>query len=316
MEKFPDKLPMPHGEFRKEIEMRLSDDPTLYNYEYSKFGYDSDEMQSVRKVFVSRAPERKAKGAIHLDTVYSRDKAGNTTLKTELAKLKLKDGEIENYNELAKQSDTLLYNALRDRLIAFGGDAKKAFAEPFHKPKADGSDGPIVKKVIVDQGVSAPVDTGRGSAKNGSMVRTDVFSKNGKYYGVPVYAKDVYGGHLPNKAVAAGKSEDEWIEMTDEYEYKFSLYMNDLVLLESKRGIPFHPQNENNSDRKIKTTFAYYKGFNRSTGAMDFILHDDSYITTTGIQNLICMTKYEVDILGNVQKVKSEKRPPAQMKQK
>ncbi len=319
MEKFPDRLPMPHENFRKEIELRLSDDPKReeYSNEYYKFGYDGNEVEAVRKAFVSRAPERKAKGAIHLETVYSRDKAGNTVLKTAITDLKLKDGEIDNYNELAKQSDTLLYNALRKRLVEYGGDAKKAFAEPFYKPKADGSNGPLVKKVLIDQKASAPVDTGRGNAKNGSMVRTDVFCKGGKYYGVPVYALDVYRGTLPNKAVKSGKPEEQWIEMTADYEFKFSLYPNDLVRLESKKGIKFSPQNKDNANREVFEDFAYYKGLDRSTGAMSFILHDNSYFARgVGIQNLGKITKYVVDILGEVHEVKSEKRPPAKMKNK
>ena len=56
-----------------------------------------------------------------------------------------KDGEIENYYN--PSSDRLLYEALKARLLAFGGDAAKAFAEPFHKPKSDDTPGPLVKKV-------------------------------------------------------------------------------------------------------------------------------------------------------------------------
>jgi hypothetical protein len=37
-----------------------------------------------------------------------------------------KNGEIENYYN--PSSDTLLYNALKQRLQAHGGDGKKAFA--------------------------------------------------------------------------------------------------------------------------------------------------------------------------------------------
>ena len=51
---------------------------------------------------------------------------------------------MEYYNP---DSDRLLYSALKRRLEEFDGDGKKAFTEPFHKPKSDGSDGPIVKKV-------------------------------------------------------------------------------------------------------------------------------------------------------------------------
>ena len=62
------------------------------------------------------------------------------TQRRSITDLKLnKDGEIDGY--FNPSSDTLLYNALKERLIAFGGNGKKAFAEPFFKPRADGTPG-------------------------------------------------------------------------------------------------------------------------------------------------------------------------------
>ena len=60
-------------------------------------------------------------------------------------KLNKKTGEIEGYYQ--PSSDKLLYEALRARLLEFGGDGKKAFTEPFYKPKSDGTPGPLVRKV-------------------------------------------------------------------------------------------------------------------------------------------------------------------------
>ena len=314
------QLPKPHEKFTEELELRLSNVPMPEGGAdlYFSYGYDSEAVGNVRPVFVSRAPERKAKGAIHKDTVYSRDPAGNTTLKKELTTLKLdKNGEIENYNAFAKQSDTTLYNALKKRLQAFDGDGAKAFIEPFYKPKADGTPGPLVKKVLIDQITDAHVPLKRGHASNDGMVRVDIFCKDGKFYGVPVYVADVYRGVLPNKAVVAFKPEDEWLEMTDEYEYRFSLYKNDLIKIRNDKGIDFRPLNKSLAKIAPMETYAYYKSFNRAIGTMDIILHDNSYIAESkGIQRLQEFTKYEVDMLGNIHAIHQEKRPPAQLKKK
>lgn len=313
----PKRLPMPHEDFSRELECRLSENPALYENQYFQYGYDSEAVRLVHKVFVSRMPERKAKGAIHLETIYSYDDEADTaTLKTALTKLKLKDGEIENYNEQAKKSDALLYEALKRRLKEFDGNGEKAFAEPFYKPKADGTRGPLVKKVLINQKSSAPVSLTRGRACNDRMVRVDVFSRNGKFYGVPVYVADVYNGVLPNKAVS-NKPENEWPEMTEEYVYRFSLYKNDLVRIKSKGGLKFKPANKDSKDIELGETFAYYKGFDRSTGAIGIILHDNSFSSRgVGIQRLEAFEKWEVDLLGEIHKVTQTKRPPAQMKKR
>ena len=314
----PKRLPMPHENFARELECRLSEKPKDYERLYFQYGYDSEAVGLVHEVFVSRMPERKAKGAIHLETIYSFDCEANTaTLKTDLAKLKLKDGEIENYNEQAKKSDAILYEALKQRLKEFDGNGEKAFAEPFYKPKSDGTRGPLVKKVLINQKTSAPVSLARGRACNDRMVRVDIFSRNGKFYGVPVYVADVYNGILPNKAVVAGKSESEWLEMTEEYTYRFSLYKNDLIFIKSKGGLKFKPSNKDDKDIELRETFAYYKGFDRSTGAIGIILHDNSFSSRgVGIQRLEVFEKWEVDMLGEIHKITQTKRPPAQMKKR
>lgn len=319
-----EKLPMPHEKFRDELEKRLGKDPGQYEKDYFAYGYDSNAIGCVREVFVSRAPERKAKGAIHKETVYAYDEENKTvSCKTELSKLKLDENdEIAGYNEKAKQSDPLLYNALKQRLAQFGGSGEKAFAKsdvPFRKPKADGSDGPIVKKVWIDQRCTAPIKLDRGRTNNDGMVRVDIFCRDDgrrkKWYGVPVYVGDIYRGVLPNKAAMNGKSEDDWLEMTEEYEYKFSLYKNDLVKIKSEKGIKFKPMNEQNPEKILHEVLVYYKGFDRSTASIGIMLHDNSYTTRgIGIQSLDNMEKYEADLLGEVHAVKSEKRPPAHMK--
>ena len=69
-------------------------------------------------------------GAAHKETIKSRLDDTHVVQRRNITELKLdKDGEIAGY--FNRSSDTLLYNALKARLLAFGGDGKKAFAEPF-----------------------------------------------------------------------------------------------------------------------------------------------------------------------------------------
>ena len=74
-----------------------------------------------------------------------------------------------------------------------GGDGAKAFAQPFHKPKSDGTPGPIVNKVKLCEPTTLNVRAlkGAGVADNDSMVRIDVFHvENDGYYFVPIYIAD------------------------------------------------------------------------------------------------------------------------------
>ena len=160
-------------------------------------------------------------------------------------------------NLFAPETNQRLYTAIRERMALFANDGKKAFAEPLHKPTNDGSPGPIVKSVKVCQTQNTGIAVRGGIADNGEMVRTDVFRKPNKkgkweYYLVPVYVADVMAGIIPDRAIAGGKPYDEWPVMDDSFEFMFSLYPYDLMLVVGKNaGCLF-----------------YYKDSHRGTGAL------------------------------------------------
>lgn len=229
-----------------------------------------------------------------------------------------KDGEIAGY--FNRSSDTLLYNALKARLLAFGGDGKKAFAEPFYKPRADGTPGARVQKVKICDKVTStvPVHGGKGVADNDTMVRIDVYYVPGDgYYWIPVYVADTVKPELPSKAVVAYKSSAEWKEMKDE-DFLFSLCQHDLVRIESKRLMKFKVQHRDSTLEKempVNKILAYFEGGDIATGAVTLTTHDDAYIATgLGFKTLQKVQKYQVDVLGNYTPVKKEKRQtfPAQ----
>lgn len=280
------------------------------NLDYPEWFYEEN---IIRPIFVSRMPNRKVTGAAHADTIRSPrhyKETGCVLIKTPLTELKLnkKTGEIDNYYN--PESDKLLYQALKERLELYGGDGKKAFEEPFYKPKADGSKGNLVRKVKtydkLTLGVYVNEKHGIAANANGAMVRVDVFCVNGKYYFVPVYISDVVKKKLPTKAVVANKPWAQWKEMEDK-DFIFSLYSRDLISFKSKNG-----KNATCTDGTTKVVneeVVYYYGANISTASFNGKSHDGRFeFDGLGIKSLNYLKKYQVDILGNVSEVRQEKR--------
>lgn len=313
-------LAKPWPYFREELEIRMGTDPWGFinthadvrtKLDYPDWFYEK-EGAVIREIFVSRMPNHKISGAVHEDTIRSPrhyEEEHIVLTKTPLTSLKLdKDNEIANYYN--KDSDLLLYHALKKQLLMHGGDAKKAFAQPFYKPKADGTPGHLVKKVKLYEKMTlgVPVNEGKGIANNanGSMVRVDVFCENGKYYFVPVYLADVAKKRLPNKASVANKPYDEWKEMKDE-NFIFSLYSRDLIKFKNKKGKEVVCVD--GTKKVINEEVVYYFGADISTASFNGIAHDSGYkYKSLGIQSMEYLKKYQVDILGNVREVKKEKR--------
>lgn len=306
------RFPMPYPHFRKELEIRCSNDPSRLIAEVQLPNYASNE--EVLPVFVSRMPKHKVSGSAHKETArgaFESDGVEYVVSKVPLTSLKLKDGEIENYYKPA--DDRLLYDALKQRLIEHGGKADKAFAQEFRKPKSDGTPGPVVKKVkVFDKAtLTVPVYNKTAVAGNGDMVRVDVFNEDGKYYLVPIYVSDTVKKVLPDRAIVAAKPYSQWKVVKDE-DFIFSLYPNDLIKVKSKRDMKFSLANKDSTLEKewvTKEAFVYYRGADISTASVLCINHDNTYKARgLGVKTLLSIEKYQVDVLGNISKVKQEKR--------
>ncbi|MFR2204979.1 MAG: type II CRISPR RNA-guided endonuclease Cas9, partial [Eubacterium sp.] len=308
-----ERFPLPYPNFKKELDARttIEDEKRLKRVLMSFSNYSYDDVEKAKPCFVSRTPHRKVTGAAHEETIRSGKVEGFTVSKTELTKLKLTNGEIEGYYE--PESDTLLYNALLQRLNEFGGDAKAAFADEFHKPKADGTPGPVVKKVKTikrsSSNVKARNKNGLGVADNGSMIRIDVFYvENEGYYFVPIYVADTVK-EMPNEACPFGK--DKKKIMTDD-DFLFSLYPNDLIKITAKKDMKFSLANKESGLPKNKyanEVLVYYSAADISNASISVIMHDNAYkFRGCGIKSLVKLEKYTVDPLGNVSKVNREKR--------
>ena len=314
-----ERFPEPWPRFRDELMQRLSACPQENLMQINPVYYQNVDIASIRPVFVSRMPRHKATGKVHEDTIRSYVSEGITAVRTSITDLKLDEkGEIEGY--FNKESDLLLYNALKRRLEEFGGNAKKAFAEPFYKPRADGTPGAQVRKVkIVDKTSNVIcVRDGGGVSKSNNMVRIDVYYVPGEgYYWVPIYVADTVKSTLPNKAVLRNKGMDDWKEM-NEKDFQFSLYNNDLVFIERDSPINFSLTNEKStlpSKFSTERTFVYYQKGNIANAAIKVETPDGAYVFNSLTLNTVRkIEKYQVDVLGNYTLVKKEKRQnfPAQ----
>ena len=299
-EHFPD----PWLHFRDEVQQRLKiDDAALLRSEVQRLGtYPVEVLDSVRPLFVSRAPQRRNGGAAHKDTIYGQPKRlktqGGVTQKVPLVSLTLKDLD----NLIDPHRNEKLYGAIRKRLEDSGGKGEKAFpaTNPLRKPDKNGDPtGPVVRTatLVIDKLSGIPVRG--GVAKNDSMLRIDVFTKAGRFHLVPVYVHHRVKG-LPNRAVVAFKDEAEWTLIDDSFAWCFSLYPNDLARVRLTGKPPI---------------LGYYAGCDRSTGTVHLWTHDrsqavgkDGLIRSIGLKTALAVEKFHVDVLGNIYPAKHEDR--------
>ena len=297
-EHFPDPWPG----FRHELEARLfTDDPAQLRTAIEGFGtYPPEALDALKPLFVSRAPQRRNGGAAHKDTIYAQPERlktqGGVTQKVPLASLTLKDLD----SLIDPHRNEKLYTAIRARLEAHGGKGDKAFptSNPLRKPDRDGNPtGPIVRAVtkVIDKQSGIPIRG--GLAKNDTMLRVDVFTKNGKFHLVPVYVHHLVKG-LPDRAIVAFKDEAEWTLIDESFAFCFSLHSNDLVRVTLKQEI----------------LTGYFSSCDRSTGNVGLWIHDrnaqvgkDGFIRT-GVKTAIAFDKFHVDVLGNLYPAPPEKR--------
>ena len=290
------KCPEPWMDFRKEVAARISENPAEEIQNSVLGSYTEAQLESLRPIFISRAPRRGVKGSAHAQTIRSakyvhrpnENGEYGTVSKVELNKLKL--DSIEDM--VGKERDKRLYEALKERLLQ-AKDGKDAFKEEFRKPLKDGTPGPLVKSVKIFEKSSSGVEVCKGIAANGSMVRVDVYIKDGQHYLVPYYVADIANKTKIKRAIICNKPESQWLEINSDYKFLLSLHYNDLIrVIDSKR----------------KEIFGYYCGTNINKGAITIINHSGSVKKEgIGMRNAKLIEKYEVDVLGSYHKIKKEK---------
>lgn len=319
---FGENYQLPYPTFKEEILARTENE--ISAEKLLKIGYSNEEIERAKPIFVSRMVNHKVTGPMHAETVYSKKlinsvpNKNKAIAKTPIQNLKIKKlpngefGEIENYPQKFIDDDKLLYKALRDRLIEFDGDAKKAFKDPFYKPTKSGKHQNEVRSVKLESTMGAVIEKNGGIVGNDSMIRVDVFEKDGKFFFSPVYTIDYYNKRLPNRVCKGSTAENKW-PLIDEkkFSFKFSLFQNDLVKIASENGFKFRP-NDKKAEKDtviLNNLFVYFNGADRASASMSFQTVDGKYCARgVGIMNLTTFEKYEVSVLGDVRKVKNEKR--------
>ena len=304
------RFPEPYPQFVRELEMRLSPNPKQSVQNSGLPTYTDKEISQIKPIMASRVPNRKITGQMHKETIYSYDKNNPEYLikRVPITELKLDgNGEIAKYYRPA--SDSVLYNALKAQLEAHSGDGKTAFAEPFYKPTKSGEPGNIVRTVKIAEKSSSNVAIRHGRAANGDMVRIDVFNVPGKgYYFVPIYVMDTLKAKLPIKAAPTKTTfYEDWEEMMEE-NFVFSLYSNDLIFVRARNTIKFKDGEKLPMQNEVSETFAYYRTANIASSKIKIYSHNSKYEAELGVRTLIALEKWQIDVLGNVSRVKSEPR--------
>ena len=231
-------FPQPWDNFGKEVMKRTlnTDIATLQNELRGLENYDDEFRLSVKPIFVSRMPRRKATAQAHKETIRSpKVKDGDQrTVRMPLSKIKRKDVE----NSVLKESDKWLYDRLLKRLDTYGDNPDKAFAEPIYKndktfDKNGNQLSPVsTVKVYSTQPSGFYINDGKAFVNNGSMVRLDVYQKPNKkgkieHFFVPVYAHQIGKNKpIPTEILPAPKG---FTSVDETFTKVCSLYPNDYV---------------------------------------------------------------------------------------
>lgn len=266
---------------------------------------------NAEKVFRPATSEEKASMVIARIGVADKDSKGNYKLTLE----KLKDivdprrnermiealrHWITSRDEREKAAKAIEANLGRGKEKREPTDTENAELERLRalprKPLQADSDngpftGPIIRAVKVNAGKATGISIRNGIASNDTMLRTDVFTKAGKFHLVPVYVHHAVAKDLPNRAIVQSKDEEEWTVIDESFAFCFSLYPNDLVKVQ-QNGKP--------------AILGYYSSCHRGTGNINLWAHDRNHqvgkegmIEGIGVKTALSIEKFNVDVLGN-----------------
>ena len=290
-------FPQPWDNFGKEVMKRTlnTDIATLQNELRGLENYDDEFRLSIKPIFVSRMPRRKATGSAHKETIRSPKVKDNDqrTVRMPLNKVKRKDIE----NSVLKESDKWLYDKLLERLDAHDNNPEKAFAEPIYKnDKKFDKNGKQLSpvstiKVYSTQPSGFYINDGKAFVNNGSMVRLDVYQKPNKkgkieHFFVPVYAHQIGKNKpIPTKILPAPKG---FTDVDETFTKVCSLYPSDYVRIYLKN----------------KILEGYYSGYDISVGTMILYPHftpskDIKVANRVSARSATLIERYDISILGD-----------------
>ncbi|EOV9527138.1 type II CRISPR RNA-guided endonuclease Cas9 [Bacillus cytotoxicus] len=308
-------FPEPWSGFIHELEIRMMQDSENIKLAMESLNlktYDESFIKELKPIFVSRMPKRAMKGQIHEETLKRvRGRTDDGYIRT-VKKVKLdqipfdKNGDFPMFG---KETDMKTYEAIKSRYLESGKDKKKAFNTPLYKPAKNPENAPIIRSIKIEEKANRVVMLDeKTAADNASIVRTEVFrhKETGNYFLTPVYVADVLAKKVPDRLITPKKPYSEWRKITDEYEFLFSLYPNDLIRVK----MPKEKETKTHTGEKHvwQENFMYFKGVHSGNAGVRMIDHMNSFEDEIGVRKLVVFEKYQVDPLGRMNKVHGEKR--------
>ena len=255
-------------------------------------GFRDDVAAARDAARVARSENRRARGAGHAATIRKlREEDGRRIAYERTAIDKLTPAALERIKDPERNRDVV--EALSAWLAA---------GKPKDAPPRRNNGHPIRKVTLRSESnprtERAGFEAHKGLVDNADMVRLDVFEKEGKTYLVPVYAHQIADRagwpQPPNRAITAHKPESEWLQIDGSYSFRFSLFPFSWIEAVDRKGVVYE---------------GYYRGTDRSTGAITYS-HEVSRLKTDrfGTRLLASFKKFQVDRLGRRHEVKGEPR--------
>jgi CRISPR-associated endonuclease Csn1 len=273
-------------------------------------GFREQAKGAYADVFVARPERRRAKGEGHAATVRQvKTRDGETQVFERMAVKQLgidknKFGETKALGQLERLKDPERNQAIIEAIKAW-----IAAGRPMEEDKLPRSPrGDIITKIRLVARNKPAVPVRGGTADRGEMVRVDVFSmpnKKGKnvgkdqWYLVPVYPHQVMNKkdwpQPPMRAVSAFKDEEDWVGITADHQFRFSLYPRTYVEAVKSDG---------------EVLDGYFGGMHRGTGNFNLFMHFNPKEGHEGVgpRNLLTISKYSIDRFGAKSRVISEVR--------
>lgn len=273
---------------------------------WKNFRYDV--LKALDLFTVSRRENRKGKGSLHNDTVYSiQDVEGEkiaysrkplVELVGSKLKPKLKKSNISDIRGIDDPRNKWMLDALTE-WIDNGSPVEES-----ELPKDPA--GNIIKRVYLSQRKKSGRQYPQGFVTSGKLMRLDVFSKQNKkgvtqYSLVPIYSYHLIDETAPNRAISANKEEAEWELIEPDHKFEFSLWHNSRVEIKKKASAK-KPAGEH--------FVGLYKGVDRATGSFLLANPDDGQekLQFTAKTGTLLFRKIETDRLGREFIVRNEIR--------
>jgi len=266
--------------------------------------FRDDVKKALEGVYVSQAECRRARGSVHEETIRSIDSSGSLTLTRQTpADLLGKPKPDADVADVRKKLESRIprperSRAIIDELMRWHMAGQPAEISPLG-PTGD----PIGKiRAYTNKKSLVAVPIRKGSADRGKIIRTDVFQKPNKqarmqYFLVPVYPHQLLMPKPPMHAIQANKDEREWPEMSEAYQFLFSLWPLSLIRIVKPDG---------------EIIIGYLRQVSRSTGA--FSISDHRTLQPRlkrdgiGARDLQIIEKLHIDRLGRITPVSREVR--------